>query len=212
MSRSEYYEKMKVLARETRAKYGLSTPKVSKSDLRRIYKDQSIRIDLWAHKLRKLRGAYFNDESGVTVLIVKGLPDDPTIFTLAHELKHHLADRDLPVACCEGDPRNEVIEIGAEIFAAEFIFPEDDFLRLLGEMGVTHGKCTAESLVRLKRQTQTTLSYTGLAKRAEFMGLAPCGSLAKVSWKKLEEKIFGEPLYKRFRRGRAASHLTQRPR
>jgi Zn-dependent peptidase ImmA (M78 family) len=193
---------MKVLARETRAKYGLSTPRVLKSDLRRIYKDQGIHIDLWEHKFKQMRGAYFNDDLGPTVVIVKGLPDDPTIFTMAHELKHHLADRDLPIACCEANPRNEMIEIGAEVFAAEFIFPESDFARILGEMGIVQGKCTAEQIVRLKRQTQTTLSYAGLSKRAEFLGFAPSGCFSKIAWKKLEEQIFGEPAYKRIIRWR----------
>jgi hypothetical protein len=46
------------------------------------------------------------------------------------------------------------------------------------------------------------LSYTGLAKRATFLGLAPPGSFDQVQWKKLEEHIFGEPAYKRFLRRR----------
>lgn len=193
---------MKVLARDTRVKYGLSTPRVMKSDMRRIYSDQGIRVDLWDHKFKKLRGAYFNDDLGPTVLIVKGLPPDPTIFTMAHELKHHLVDRHLPIACCEIDPRNEIIEIGAEIFAAELIFPEEDFSQLLTDMGVMHGKCEAKNLVLLKRRTQTTLSYAGLAKRAEFLGFAAAGSFAKVKWQKLEEEILGEPTYKRILRWR----------
>lgn len=191
---------MKELARDTRVKYGLSTPRVMKSDIRRIYRDLGIHIDLWDHKFKKLRGAYFNDDLGPTIVIVKGLPPDPTIFTMAHELKHHLTDRDLHIACCEEDPRNEMIEIGAEVFAAEFIFPEADFTRLLTEMGVRQGNCSAASLVRLKRYTQTTLSYAGLAKRAEFLGFAPSGSLAKIKWQKLEEELFGEPTYKRIQR------------
>jgi hypothetical protein len=35
-----------------------------------------------------------------------------------------------------------------------------------------------------------------LAKRAEFLGLAPQNSLAKIAWKKLEESIYGVPFYK----------------
>jgi hypothetical protein len=51
-------------------------------------------------------------------------------------------------------------------------------------------------LIRLKRETRTTLSYAGLAKRAVFLGFAAPGSFDGVRWKKLEEQIFGEPLYK----------------
>jgi hypothetical protein len=197
---------MKALARETRAKYRLTSFRVTKTDLRRIYKDLGIRIDLWDHKCSKLRGAYFNDDLGPTVLIVKGLPVDPTVFTMAHELKHHLVDRDLPVACCEANPGDAMIEIGAEVFAAEMIFPEGDFSRALADQGVVHGECCANDLVHLKQQTKTTLSYAGLAKRAEFLGIAPPGSLAKVKWKLLEEQIFGEPVYKRFQRYRGQRH------
>jgi len=85
---------MRNLALETRAKYALTSSRVLKSDMRRIYKDQGIHIDLWPYKLKKLRGAYFNDEGGPSVMLAKGLPDDPMIFTMGHELKHHLVDRD----------------------------------------------------------------------------------------------------------------------
>jgi Zn-dependent peptidase ImmA (M78 family) len=187
---------MRLLAGQIRDQYGLQTPRVLKSDLRRIYKDQGIHIDLWPYKLRKLRGAYFNDAEGASVMLARGLPDDPMIFTMGHELKHHLVDRDSIVALCDPSNQSAEIEIGAEIFAAEMIYPEcmfrDDLLRL----GVTIGSCTAEQLVTLKRETKTTLSYAGIAKRAEFLGFAPQNSLAKVAWKKLEESIYGVPFYK----------------
>src|SRR6185312_9678297 len=193
---------MKELARSIRAKYALSTPRVRKSHLRTIYRDEGIHIDLWPHRLREVRGAYFNDEFGPTVMSVKGVPEDPTIFTMAHELKHHLVDRHLPVAYCSDRNANQHIEIGAEIFAAEFIYPEADFLDALAIKGVTTGGCTPEALVHLKHDTRTTLSYAGLAKRATFLGLARPGSLDRIKWKKLEEEIFGEPVYKRIQRMR----------
>jgi hypothetical protein len=52
---------------------------------------------------------------------------------------------------------------------------------------------------------QTTLSYAGLAKRAEFYGYAPSGTLTGYrGWKKLEEELYGEPVYKRIMRARQA--------
>ena len=203
MKRSAYYQEMRELALSVRAQYGLVTPRVLRSDLRRIYRDQEIEIDLWPRKFRQVRGAYFNDELGATVMLQKGLPEDPMVFTMAHELKHHLVDRHLPVACCSERNENEHIEVGAEVFAAEFIFPEQDFLIALGTLG--NGGCTPEALVRLKHETRTTLSYAGLAKRAVILRLAPAESFRKVAWKKLEEEIFGEPLYKRLLRRRRAS-------
>jgi hypothetical protein len=57
-------------------------------------------------------------------------------------------------------------------------------------------------LVRLKHESRTTLSYAGLAKRAEFLGYAGVGSLAKIKWKKIEEEIYGEPIHKWLQRRR----------
>jgi hypothetical protein len=174
-----------------------------RSDLRRIYKDRGIRIDFWRHKLRDVRGAYFNDDLGRTVMLAAGLPDDPTIFTMAHELKHDLVDRDRPVACCTEPKNDDYIEIGAEIFAAELIFPEADFIDRLTAAGVDRAACTAEHIVHLKHDSKTTLSYAGLAKRATFLGFALPGKLDGVKWKKLEEEIYGEPLYKKLLRRRS---------
>ena len=202
MNRSAYYQEMKALARKTRTDHGLNTPRVMRSDLRRIYKHYGIVIDLWPHKLGRLRGAYFFDDLGPTVMLARGLPEDPMVFTMCHELKHHLADREAGISYCDGSNATEPIEIGAEVFAAEMIFPEQDFSDHLDQMGVTKGGCNAEAIVRLKRTTRTTLSYAGLVKRAEFLGYAASGSLARIRWKKLEEQIFGEPLYKQILRRR----------
>lgn len=185
-----------MLAVEVRAKYGFATPRVLRSDLRRIYRDEGIRIDLWPYKMKKLRGAYFNDADGASVLLAKSLPQDPMVFTMGHELKHHLVDRDKIVALCDTSNKSAEIEIGAEIFAAELIYPEDMFRADLTSLGVLQGSCTARNIVDLKRQTDTTLSYAGLSKRAEFLGFAPLGTLARVAWKKLEESIYGIPFYK----------------
>ena len=205
MRRWPYYEEMKVLAQTVRARYGLNGPRVTRSDLRRIYKDQRITIDLWPYPLKKLRGAYFNDEDGVSVMIAKSLPEDPRIFTMAHELKHHLVDSDRREIICDRANQNETIEIGAEVFAAEFLFPDELFVATMIEMGVPKGICQPESLVHLKRETQTTLSYSGLVKKAEFLGFASPGSLDGVRWKKLEEKLYGVPFYKQKHRLRRAT-------
>jgi len=202
MSRSAYYEDLKQLARDVREQYGFVTPKVSISDLRRIYKDEDVRIDLWPHKLKSLRGAYFNDRNGASVMICKLLPDEPRIFTMGHELKHHLVDSDLQVVYCDQSNELEAIEIGAEVFSAELIYPEDLFAQDVLRLGIV--SIQPEDLVRLKATTKTTMSYAALVKRATRLGLAPAGVLNGIQWKKLEEKIFGEPIYKRVQRARAS--------
>jgi Zn-dependent peptidase ImmA (M78 family) len=188
---------MKALARRVRVENGLQTPRVLPSDIRRIYRAYGIKIDLRSG-FRQLRGAYFGDDLGPTVVIAKGLPPDPKVFTMGHELKHHLVDRDLPGFKCDLRNETDPIEIGAEVFAAELILPEKDFADALRSMGVDPGTCTAEHIVRLKYETRTTLSYAGLAKRAERMHFAQAGTLQKVQFKKLEQQIYGMP----FRRPR----------
>lgn len=172
--------------------------------MRRIYRSEGIKIDKWPYRFKQLRGAYFSDDAGTTVLLAPGLPEDPLVFTMAHELKHHLKDRSLAVAYCDASNQHEHIEIGAEVFAAELIFPEGEFAKRMTAMGVGLGKCSAEDLVRLKHDTRTTLSYAGLSKRAVFQGFAKQDSLPKGGWRKLEEKLYGEPIYKRILRRRTS--------
>lgn len=204
MSRWSYYEKLKALAREQRAKHGLSTPRVLRSDLRRIYRAQGIvRVDLWRHKFKHLRGAYFCDDLGPTVMLAASLPEEPRIFTMAHELKHHLVDQGVALSYCASTNENEEIEIGAEVFAAELIFPDAAFKAAMAQRAIGAGACTAEGLVHTKRETTTTLSYAGLVKKAEWLGFAKGGSLQGVKWKKLEEALYGEPVYKRILRSRS---------
>lgn len=201
MTRSEYYEQMKTLARQVRAAYSLSSCRVRKSDLRRIYRAEGIRIDIWPYKFKEVRGAYFHDFLGPTVMIAK-LPTDPFVFTLAHELKHHLFDRAVAVPPCGIRNQSEQVEIGAEVFAAELLFPESEFRRMMDGFGVGVGSCRPANIIEIKRRTGTTLSFLGLVKRAEFLGFAAPGSLPRTGWKVLEEKIHGVPFYKRAARAR----------
>src|SRR6202048_968703 len=99
-------------------------------------------------------------------MLAKGLPEDPMVFTMGHELKHHLVDAELSLSYCDSSNEASMVEIGAEIFAAELIYPEDDFRRDLQSAGVRAGGCVAPDFVRLKYDTRTTLSYSDLAKRA----------------------------------------------
>ena len=175
------------------------------SKLRAIYKGEGINLIYWPYKLRKLRGAYISDDLGATVMVCKNLPDDPKAFTLAHELKHHLLDRE---SCSTVDNGSSIREIAAEVFAAELLFPELLFIKELAARGVTRGRRapldnTQLAIIHTKRDTGTTLSYLGMAKRAERLGYAERGSLVSTRWKKLEEQHFGMPFSKRSGTGRS---------
>ncbi|MDX6612861.1 MAG: hypothetical protein QOD75_2047 [Blastocatellia bacterium] len=212
MNRSQYYEQLKSLARQVRTEHGLDSPRVLRSDMRRIYKFYEITIDLWPHRLKNLRGAIINDGLGASVMLDKRLPDDPLIFTMGHELKHFLTDKQLTLTYCHTKNVNEPIEIGAEIFAAELIFPEADFISWMEEHGIGMGDCTAEVIVRLKHETKTTLSYQGLVKRAYFHQFAAPGVLDGIQFAKLEERVFGTPIYKQdwFKARRARKKVSKK--
>ena len=187
MNTQHYYEDLIALARQVRAEHGLSSPRVLPSDLMRIYGKYGIVLDQWPYRFRNLRGAFINDHLGTTIMVAKGLPLDPMVFTMAHELKHFFRDRDLGISYCDQSNLNKSLEIGAEIFAAELLFPDRDFVAHMTTMGVRRDQCLPKTLIRLKRKTGTTLSYAGLAIKAERLGFAPAHSLTTIkTWRRLE--------------------------
>jgi Zn-dependent peptidase ImmA (M78 family) len=190
---TSYYYEMRELAQEVRARNGVEGPDVSMREMWKIYRVEGIEELYFRHGFKQLRGAYFNDENGVTVLLAGGLPDEPTIFTMAHELKHHLVDSNARTVLCRSDEQAQRIEIGAEVFAAELIYPEKDFVydlfRLLRGMPRT---VSPEILVELKRKTETTLSYAALAKRSVLLNLASETTFRDVRWGALERKAARE--------------------
>jgi Zn-dependent peptidase ImmA (M78 family) len=188
---NDYYDDFKRLARQVRAENGLNSPRVTPSDMRRIYFRNGIEIDLWPYRLRNLRGAFICDKLGTTVMLAKNLPQDPMVFTMAHELKHFYRDRNLGVSYCDQSNITKTLEIGAEIFAAELIFPDREFIAQLNKMRIRKDQCLPGTLVELKHTTRTTLSYAGLAIKAERLRFAPANSLTKVkTWRKLE-RLYG---------------------
>jgi Zn-dependent peptidase ImmA (M78 family) len=174
---------MRELALEVRVRNGIEGADLSMRDMWRIYCEEGIEKLDFRHGFKDLRGAYFNDDCGVTVMLAGGLPDEPTIFTMAHELKHHLVDSEIGPVVCRTNEETRRIEIGAEVFASELIYPEKDFVydlfRLLRGMPQT---VSPEVLVELKRKTNTTLSYAGLAKRTLLLRLADEKAFRDVRW------------------------------
>ncbi len=216
MGAHEYYENMKALAREVRTRYGVRTDALGLSEMRRIYRLEGITIDFWPYKLRKVRAAYLIHDGVPHVLINKSMkPIEPRLFSMAHELKHHYADRNLamkaPLGCRIdfSDRGLPVIEIGAEVFAAEFIFPESEF-RAWVQDGLGDHHCTAEKVVHLKRVCPAKVSYTYLVKRLTRLGYVSLGAFTDVQFTKLEERLFGLPFYKRFKNPRGRRQGTGR--
>jgi Zn-dependent peptidase ImmA (M78 family) len=191
---TDYYD-LKVLARRVRAENGLTSPRVLQTDLRKIYFRYGIEIDYWPYPFKYLRGAFICDDLGTTVMLAQNLPHDPMVFTMAHELKHFLTDRHIRVSYCDQSNTSKAVEVGAEIFAAEFLFPDQFFVEYMQRMRVKRNQCNAETIVRLKHETRTTLSYAGLAIKAERLRYAAAGSLTRLKgWRKLEKVYNKAPI------------------
>lgn len=202
MSPGEAYAQARAEARRVREQYGISGPCLRLQKMREIFKDQGIQIVYWKFRLKKLRGAYISDEDGTHVMIAM-LPNDPKLFTLAHELKHHLLDSGI-CSTTDVSPNSTLREIAAEVFAAELLLPEDVFVQEMSQRGVElkgsyELKTVQQVIVAMKRETGTTLSYMGIAKRAGRLGYAKTGDLLLTKWKLLEEARYGVPFYRRIR-------------
>jgi Zn-dependent peptidase ImmA (M78 family) len=200
---------MRALAIEKRQLYDVKTVKIDLPLLSRIYKAEGIKIDRRNLRGYKVRASYFCDNNDFSVLLKNNMPREPKIFALAHELKHHYVDQDAMLTGtiqCGDYNRNELIEKTAEVFAAEFIYPESEMRQDAKEMGVDVGNCSAEDIVRFKLKRFAPVSYTFIVKRFEWFGFFQRGTLDKVQFKKLEEKMYGPPIYKQewFKKRRAA--------
>jgi Zn-dependent peptidase ImmA (M78 family) len=199
MNRHDYYEEMKNLARTKRAEYRVDTARFGLQEVRKIYKVENIRIDFWPLPW-KIKALYMCSDSDCSVAIQKSLPYEPKLFALIHELKHHYCDREAlgnGVIHCGDYNQNEIIEIGAEVFAAEFIYPEQEFAEDIRHLGIVRWQ--AENVVHLKKRCKVKVSYRFLCKRLERLGVISRGHFDAVQFQKLEERIFGVPFYRRRR-------------
>ena len=206
--RQAYYLRMRALALEKRRLYGVRTEKLNITFLQRIYKSEGIKIDQRRLRGNKIRASYFCDDGDCSVLLKQDLPRAPKLFALAHELKHHYVDqqliRDGGIRCGDYN-RNEFIEKSAEVFAAEFIYPEAEMRELAASMEIDALTCVKEKVVDFKRACPACVSYTFIVKRFERFGFCQKGAYTGVQFQKLEEQIHGPPFYKQdwFKKQRA---------
>jgi Zn-dependent peptidase ImmA (M78 family) len=176
----------------------VATETLNLNVIRRIYGDEGIRIDKWDFS-PSIRAVYMCDDGDISVAVSRKLPREPYMFALVHELKHHFTDIPLLQGGklkCGDYNANELIEKSAEVFAAEFIFPESEFIERIQAMNIQRMSCSAEDVVRLKRSCNACVSYTFLRKRLVRLGYAEEAALAAVKFMNLEESMFGKPIYK----------------
>jgi Zn-dependent peptidase ImmA (M78 family) len=189
---------MKLLAAEKRLRYGISTDTLGLQKIRKVYKEEGIALDLWQTSHR-IRAVYMCDGGDPSVLVNRSLPKEPRLFAMVHELKHHYCDQKLlkngQIRCGDYNA-NELIEKAAEVFAAEFIYPEQEFLDGTESLALKKGEVTPEEVVELKRTCGAPVSYKFLQKRLEWFGFTEPGEFAKVQFQKLEDKLYGIPIYR----------------
>src|SRR5260370_37254308 len=120
MTRTEYYQKLKELARDKRKQYQVITSALGLREIRAIYKAEGITVDLRPLSAT-IRAVYMCDDDDPSVLVNKTLPEQPRLFAMAHELKHHYCDRDeieRGGLRCGDYNANQHIEIGPDGFPA----------------------------------------------------------------------------------------------
>jgi Zn-dependent peptidase ImmA (M78 family) len=199
VSRSQYYEDLRALAREKRTEHAVVTPSLNLRFVQQIYRKEGVTIDQLELKGRKIKAAYYCDNDDCSVLLSKNLPREPKLFALAHELKHHYRDQTLirgGKLLCGDYNAHELVEKGAEVFAAEFIYPEAEMRGLIAHMGITATNITAERIVAFKREAPACVSYTFIRKRFARFGICPMEQYEDLQFTKLEEQIYGLPIYK----------------
>ena len=71
------YEQAKLLANSKRAEYGVTTETLNLNVIRRIYGDESIRIDKWEFS-PGIRAVYMCDDGDISVAVNRKLPGNLT--------------------------------------------------------------------------------------------------------------------------------------
>ncbi len=201
MYNSQLYEAMKDIARIKRQEYGVTHQNIGLQKVREIYKEEGVKITTREGGFGNLRAAYFSDQLGNEVLLNGKLPADQRLFSLLHEFKHHLVDQQelSGISFCRKYGEQPATEIAAEVFAAEFIWPETDFISMVRDFGLTSSNTSPSLIVAFKRSSQMPVSYKFINKRLKRFGIITEKTIQGVHFLKLEEETYGQPFWKKRR-------------
>lgn len=203
MSASSQFNNLKQLARDKRKHYGVDTANFGLKDVRAIYKAEGIKIDYYPLP-NKVKAIYMCGDNHYSVAVQRSLPDEPKIFALMHELKHHYCDQEIlnsGYIHCGDFNMQDPIEIGAEKFAAEFIYPIKEFSDDVSQLNIK--EWSAEDIVKFKRNCKAKVSYIYICRRLTELKLIKFNQFKGVQFQKLEHEIFGLPFHLRRRKKRA---------
>lgn len=195
--KTSQFDALKKLAREKRLLYNVNTSAFGLREVRAIYKAEQIIIDYYPLP-NKIKAIYMCEDGHYSVAVQKKLPEEPKIFALLHELKHHYCDQDLlrkgHIHCGDFNMRDP-IEIGAEIFAAEFIYPMEEFAKDISKFNLARWKTI--DVVRFKRSCKAKVSYRYICRRLNELGLMDFSDFDKVQFQKMEYELYGLPYHLR---------------
>lgn len=204
MSASSQFDDLKQLARDKRKQHEVDTSTLGLKKVREIYKTEGIKIDY--HPLpNKVKALYMCDDNHHSVAVQKKLPDEPKIFALIHELKHHYCDQELlrsGYIHCGDFNMSDPIEVGAEKFAAEFIYPIREFAHDISLLNIT--KWSDIDIINFKRSCKAKVSYAYICRRLTELESIGFNQFKGVQFQKREYEIFGLPYHlrrKRFKSG-----------
>lgn len=197
IDRTSFYAEIRRQALAKRAEYSVRTEIFGVREVRRIYSHEGVAIDIRSLP-PALKAIYVCIEGEASVAIRKGLPGAPKLFALVHELKHHWLDQQLIQSgnlTCGDYNMSELTEKSAEVFAAEFIYPMDEFAEDIGACSV--GRWQIDDIIRFKRERcRAKVSYMFIQKRMIRMKLVELSQLEGVKFQRREEEIYGPPVYK----------------
>jgi len=201
IDRAAYYSHIRELALIKRAEYSVATGAFGLKEVRAIYRREGIAIDTLSLTPR-LKAIYMCSDGECSVAIRKDLPKEPKLFALVHELKHHWADRHLTEAdrlSCGLFNESELHEKAAEVFAAEFIYPESEFKSDIFAFEELYKirNWTVDDVVHFKRNhCKANVSYTYIRKRLEWFGKITPDQFRGTQFQKREDQLYGAPIYR----------------
>jgi Zn-dependent peptidase ImmA (M78 family)/DNA-binding XRE family transcriptional regulator len=168
-----------VIARLTRRNFRLPNGPIN--NLTKTLEDNGIFIITYDFKTEALDGFTIHGDKDVLPLIFfnSAFPGERIRFTFAHELGHLVMHQQLETE----DDRE--IEKEANLFASEFLMPENDIKQDLGFINTN--KLNVEVLLRLKMRWK--VSMNALLKRAEDLNIITKNQ-AKYLWMQMSSKGF----------------------
>lgn len=101
--------------------------------------------------------------------------------------------------CLKAYDEEPIPEKAAEVFAAEFIWPADEFQQAALNFGLSKNNCSDKDIVGFKKWAKVPVSYKFIIKRLEWFKIIEKGQFDRTKFKLVEYQIYGKPYHLRYR-------------